>query len=654
MISASSTRPASPAARSLGAGSATDVTSPVDSGSMGGTASGTLVDAPVYPHTASFDSDQMAVTVSSPHLELTFPNGNDGPIVKVPVFSAKDSISGTISVNPASYPISSSAKIVVALEGALYWSEPRNANPFPTSSSKRRSRDGGSTLTLSSTVERKHVFLYSSLNLPLNDEDSPGLAGGVTSPNGGASTFDTILMNRQQALAAVRRRMSYGRAEASKLLERARRKKSAGTMEEATNILSLAGVGAGNPPTSSPDSGPTVNVADPMITAAPWVMKTFMFHLPLQKKDGSAALLPPSVDLRAEAAEHDKGKTKLAEDVRICYKLVARYESPLLSLSKNLEVPIIFEPGSDPESFYATPQPPIKWRETSLEVATRPADDSPIPFKAMLTLPNPPVFARDSESFFFVAFATTPTNKELASIIASNAKITLTISCTYRFDPRRAAAHSTRSNDVNPGFNAKEEKVWKWQEPPSSPLKRRSTTKKGGPWEGVGSQQTTIKRMTGDSKSGSATPSNLERTSSKEDKDEKPLPVLPPQSPLSDPGGHISTPLPPGGFKDDKEGEKTVILLQTNRTGFPHRPKVKADQNNLPEGLWKGQLNYQWWMIPSLDWAGLSVKYQMEVGVEIDGTVLKTRKEFRIVEPHTVRKEERVPQMKKVELDAFV
>jgi hypothetical protein len=271
------------------------------------------------------------------------------------------------------------------------------------------------------------------------------------------------------------------------------------------------------------------------------------------------------------------------------------------------------------------------------------------------------VFARDSESFFFVAFATTPTNKELASVIASNAKITLTISCTYRFDPRRAAAHSTRSTDVNPGFNAKEERVWKWQDPPSSPLKRRSTNKKA--WEGIGSQQTTIKRMTGDSKgSGSAAPSVLERTNSKEDKDEKALPALPPQSPLqsplSDPGANstprISTPIPPGGFKDDKEGEKTVILLQTSRTGFPHRPKVKPDQSNLPEGLWKGQLNYQWWMIPSLDWAGLSVKYSMEVGVEIDGTVLKTRKEFRIVEPHTVRKEERVPQMKKVELDAFV
>jgi len=60
-------------------------------------------------------SDQMAVTISSPHLELTFPNGNDGSIVKLPVFSAKDSIGGTISVNPAAYPNSSGAKILVSV-----------------------------------------------------------------------------------------------------------------------------------------------------------------------------------------------------------------------------------------------------------------------------------------------------------------------------------------------------------------------------------------------------------------------------------------------------------------------------------------------------------------------------------------------------------
>jgi hypothetical protein len=44
----------------------------------------------------------------------------------------------------------------------------------------------------------------------------------------------------------------------------------------------------------------------------------------------------------------------------------------------------------------------------------------------------------------------------------------------------------------------------------------------------------------------------------------------------------------------------------------------------------------------------------MEVGVEVDGVQFRIKKEFRIVEPHTVRKEERIPQTKKVEIDAMV
>jgi hypothetical protein len=124
--------------------------------------------------------------------------------------------------------------------------------------------------------------------------------------------------------------MSYGRAEASKLIERARRKKSVGHVEDPGPILSRLGTRHESPP----GTGTAFEMPDPMGTAAPWVQKTFMFHLPLHQSEGKAALLPPSVDLRAEAAEHEKGKTKLVDDVRIQYKLVARYESGLLSLSK--------------------------------------------------------------------------------------------------------------------------------------------------------------------------------------------------------------------------------------------------------------------------------------------------------------------------------
>ncbi|KAG8821601.1 hypothetical protein FRC17_009782, partial [Serendipita sp. 399] len=152
-------------------------------------------------------SEQMAVTVSSPHLELTFPNGNDGAIVKLPVFSAKDSIGGTVSINPASYPNASNAKLIVSLEGAMYWTAPRPPDFRPATVSKRRTRDRDnlSTLSLPATVERKHVFLYSSLNLPLVNEDDPaspaGLGGGLAAGMMGAS-IDAIMLNKQQALAA--------------------------------------------------------------------------------------------------------------------------------------------------------------------------------------------------------------------------------------------------------------------------------------------------------------------------------------------------------------------------------------------------------------------------------------------------------------------
>jgi hypothetical protein len=151
------------------------------------------------------------------------------------------------------------------------------------------------------------------------------------------------MLNKQQAIAAVRRRMSYGKAEASKLLERARRKKSVGTVEDVTGgmgALGLVNTNTSSANIASPsldgngNSAPAINTPDPMVTATPWVSKTFMFHLPLQQGDGTTTLLPPSVDLRAEAAEREKGRTKLVDDVRIQYKLVAKYESGLLSLSK--------------------------------------------------------------------------------------------------------------------------------------------------------------------------------------------------------------------------------------------------------------------------------------------------------------------------------
>ena len=185
----------------------------------------------------------------------------------------------------------------------------------------------------------------------------------------------------------------------------------------------------------------------------------------------------------------------------------------------------------------------------------------------------------------------------------------MTISCTYRFDQRRAAAHSSRANDNTPAYQGKEEAIWKWHDPPSSPLKKRASLRKGR-LDVVGSRQTTFRRTTGDSTTGSTTMVPSVADSSTEVgtiTDEKPLPVLPPPTPVSEFGSRMTTPIPPEGFKDDHEGEHTIILLNNDRIGFPHRAKAKEGQVT-PQGLWKGKLNWQWWMMPSLDMAGLSVK----------------------------------------------
>lgn len=233
-----------------------------------------------------------------------------------------------------------------------------------------------------------------------------------------------------------------------------------------------------------------------------------------------------------------------------------------------------------------------------------------------LTLPNPPVFARDSDAAFFVAYATSPPDDGLIARIRDQARITMTISCTYRFDPRRAAAHTSRANDNSAAYNGKEETIWKWQDPPPSPLKKRASLRKERS-DTVGSRKTTIKRLTGDS-STIKIPASESATEVGTLNEHKALPALPPSSPESESGaristefggigGRISTPLPLDGFKDDHEGERTIVLLNTDRIGFPHRAKVKEGQVT-PQGLWKGKLNWQWWMMPSLDMAGLTVK----------------------------------------------
>ena len=311
-------------------------------------------------------------------------------------------------------------------------------------------------------------------------------------------------------------------------------------------------------------------------------------------------------------------------------------------MSTRLDAPFVFEPGSDPESIYAAPAKAKTWTEYPLQAASHSAPPRPAPttraqaplggigrslslnassppFKVVLTLPNPCIVPRDSrdaktdvqpESLkFFVAYLTTSTAtsarerervEQLAQAVRTNAAVKIEMTCTYGFDKNQAAAlvletaptavgsgsgggssASAGGASAGTGFGASAglgvgvttgggtdgrtdgKNVWKWNEPPTSPLMRHQTRQsedfRGGPPPAA--------------------------AAGKGHRRERSLPDLPMQA-----------------------EERTITIASIERRGFPHRPKEKPGQKNLPDGLWKGALNLHWWMIPSMHWAGLNVK----------------------------------------------
>jgi hypothetical protein len=207
---------------------------------------------------------------------------------------------------------------------------------------------------------------------------------------------------------------------------------------------------------------------------------------------------------------------------------------------------------------------------------------------------------------FFVAYSTTRTatsarererDEELAQAIRTTAAVKVEMTCTYGFDKNQAAALVLDASPTAAGAGAGAggagagsgagagagvgvgvvaagagtdgradgKNVWKWNEPPTSPLMRHQTRRS--------------EDMRG------APPPPPPPPSGRGHKRERSLPDLPMQ----------------------QAEERAITIASIERRGFPHRPKEKPGQKNLPDGLWKGALNLHWWMIPSMHWAGLNV-----------------------------------------------
>ncbi|TCD67425.1 hypothetical protein EIP91_012397 [Steccherinum ochraceum] len=290
-----------------------------------------------------------------------------------------------------------------------------------------------------------------------------------------------------------------------------------------------------------------------------------------------------------------RGRTGV-ERAEVDYMVIAQWEGPDPSERVRVNATVLYEPDSDFQSLDGLSVEPDAWLEIPLRA------DRPVPFKCAITLPVPSAFSRSSSIPYFAIFTTKPRSTLLAREIAVDATIAVSlIRQVTVFTTRSTLSHSSTSSlsssvsseDLNGSY---------------SPAKRsflRRVHKSASPIFG----------------SGRSSPAESPRTAPSTPIKQKPLPELPP-------------PPTPGVLE--------TRTLQTDVSiGFPKRPRGRVEPHqkhptlsshtSLPDGLYKGKMQLDKNMLPSIDWAGFSVKYFLEVSVLFGQDESRARIPIRII-----------------------
>lgn len=299
----------------------------------------------------------------------------------------------------------------------------------------------------------------------------------------------------------------------------------------------------------------------------------FTFELPRSCRPGEE--MPPSF-----TGSTEPGPSSDAIDVTYKVKVVWEANNALEHPS-TLEVPILFHPDPDFQSVDASPQNPQSWLEMPLR------SDRPIPFRCAVTLPTSVTFSRPSSIPYFVVFTTTPRSPDLAKEIAADATISVSL---LRQVTVTEQASPLPTPPQTPSSSSEESDV-----PRNKLLKRVA---RGG--------HSRIMRAT----------RMLEENPDSRD---KPLPRLPTQTVFTE----------------------STTLQNSICIGFPKRPRHQLGDLRghptleshaaLPDGLHKDKILLQKEMLPCIDWAGLSVKYYLDVSVLIGQDDLRARIPIRII-----------------------
>ncbi|EJF59724.1 hypothetical protein DICSQDRAFT_88794 [Dichomitus squalens LYAD-421 SS1] len=320
----------------------------------------------------------------------------------------------------------------------------------------------------------------------------------------------------------------------------------------------------------------------------------FVFEIPRPEQSGQE--LPPTFSSVATGEWGPRARPGV-EHAEVSYSVTAVWESADGSERVLVEAPVIYQPDPGFQSLDGSAMKPESWLEIPLK------SDRSLPFTCAVTLPHPASFSRSSSISYFVVFTTTPRSAPLAREIAADATVSVSLSRVVRIDsitPRYpltplSSTPSTSSDEAD-------------MPPVASKRLLRRVVKSHG-----STVQSSSRRIAGASLPRRAeTPSHRD-TSPKD----KPLPQLPAPS--------IS---------------ESRALYTDVSIGFPKRPRYRMEPGQkhpslevhklLPDGLYKGKIQLEKHMLPAFDWAGIRVKYYLDVSVIFGQDQVRARVPVRI------------------------
>ncbi|KAI8972901.1 hypothetical protein BD414DRAFT_499802 [Trametes punicea] len=312
----------------------------------------------------------------------------------------------------------------------------------------------------------------------------------------------------------------------------------------------------------------------PSQTSLKGALRPFPFSFVIPRSEPSGQELPPTFSTVAVGECGPRGRP-CVERAEVSYAIVATWEAADGGDRAVMEAPTLYQPEPDFQSLDGAQE------ESWLEIPLK--SDRALPFACAVTLPHPATFSRSGSIPYFVVFTTTPRSTTLAREIAADATISLSLLREVRIDA--TTLYAAPSPNSTPSTSSDESDF------PPLPSRRL------------------FKRVV------RSAPASLAK--GRQPPRDKPLPQLP--SP---------------GIADSRALHVDVCI------GFPKRPRYRCEPHqrhppleshaSLPDGLYKGKIQLDKHMLPAFDWAGLRVKYYLEVCVIFGQDQFRARVPVRI------------------------